>query len=128
MSNDVQRCPTMSNVVQRCPTMSNDVQRCPTLSNDVEKPCFRSGKKLNQQKRTFAGTGDLELWPLNGPPGAQKRTRGKKSISKDPGRAPEKPLEPSHGRFCQKTDQKLDFWFGCHYALLASYLCVRGWV
>ena len=57
----------------------------------------------------FAGTGDLEIRPFNGPPGGQKRTREVKSIWTDPRRAPEKPLEPSYGRFSENRTKNLRF-------------------
>ena len=58
------------------------------------------------KRHIFGGTGDLEIWPFNGPPHGQKRTWEVKSISTDPGRARTKPLEPSSGRFCRTSDQK----------------------
>ena len=61
----------------------------------------------------FAGTGDLEIRPFNGPPGGQKRTREVKSTWIDPRRAPEKHLEPSYGRFSEKSDQKP--WISDHF-------------
>ena len=61
----------------------------------------------------FAGTGDLEIRPFNGPPGGQKRTREVKSTWIDPRRAPEKHREPSYGRFSEKSDQKP--WISDHF-------------
>merc|ERR1711994_114765 len=70
-------------------------------------------RKKYFKKHMFAGTGDLEIRPFNGPPGSQKRTREVKSTWIDPRRAPEKPLEPSYGRFSEKSDQKP--WISDHF-------------
>ena len=52
---------------------------------------------------------DLEIWPLNGPCGGQKRNREVKSVSTDPSGAATELLEPSCGRFRQKPNEKQGF-------------------
>ena len=51
-------------------------------------------KMILHKKLFFSGTGDLEIWPFNGPPGGQKRTREVKSIWTEPSGAPEEAPEP----------------------------------
>ena len=58
------------------------------------------------KKHFFSETSDLEIWPFNGPPGGQKRTREVQSIWIDPARALERPLEQSYGRSCSKKPSK----------------------
>ena len=55
---------------------------------------------------------DLEIWPLNGPPGGQKRNRDVKSVSTDPPGAATELLEPSRGRFRTKSAENIDFGLG----------------
>ena len=55
------------------------------------------------QKGVFFGLGDLEIWPTNGPPRGRQLTQELKSAWIDPRRAPGRPLEPSYGRFPQKS-------------------------
>ena len=75
-------------------------------TKSVEKLGFRSDTLFLIKKHIFAGTDDLEIRPFTGPPGGRKRTREVKSIWIDPARAPERPLEPSYGRFSEESGQK----------------------
>merc|ERR1739844_79114 len=70
----------------------------PTLWETFKESSIRaSGAEFwrgrENEKNDSTETAYLEIWPLNGPPGGHQSTGEKKSLSKDPARAPGPPPE-----------------------------------